>query len=138
MIKHKFKPIVKLLIHTKTVTNILAVWRPLEYGSGNPVQYFCQMDRSREGYSPWGCKTWTWVSDWVHTHIQHEYAYNYRILNFILKNLISFMWFNYVSKWRNVCHAITRDTLCTLNEINDILFNFQKWRQRLMHTEETI
>lgn len=31
----KFKPILELLIHTKTVTNILAFGRPLEYGNGN-------------------------------------------------------------------------------------------------------
>lgn len=121
------------------MTNILAFGRPLEYGNGNPVQYFCRVDRSQERLQSLSCKSWTWVSDFECTHTQHEYAYNYRIVNFILKNLISFMWFNYVSKWRNVCHVITRNTLCTLNEINDILFNFLKvktkthvhWRNNL-------
>ena len=42
------------------------VGKILAVGNGNPLQYSClenSMDkRSLEGYSPWGRKSWTWLS----------------------------------------------------------------------------
>ena len=54
--------------------------------NGNPLQYSClrnPMDRGvLEGYSPWGCKSWTRLSAHTHTHnkrriyIHFKVAYN--------------------------------------------------------------
>ena len=44
---------------TRDTGSIPESGRSLGGGHGNPLQYFClenPMDRSLEGYSPWGCK----------------------------------------------------------------------------------
>ena len=38
-------------------------------GNGNPLQYPCHGQRSLVGYSPWGLKRWTWLSN-QHFHFK--------------------------------------------------------------------